>query len=75
MNPSDTDASITDPVTLQEKQELDVDLGADICRTGPASASSGNASNTIMFYSLAGSRPRPSMTLYMWGKHHPGSEV
>ena len=48
-----------DSVASQDKQQLDDDLDAYMCRTGNAYP------KTIMFYSMAGSRPKPSMTLYM----------
>jgi hypothetical protein len=54
---------------LQEQQKLDDDLSADMCRTDTGSSSSGNASKTIMFYSIGWSLPTPSMALHMWGEH------
>ena len=72
--PSDTDPYIIDAVALQATLKLDDDLSADMCRTDSGSSRSGNASKSIMFYSIGWSRPTPSMALNMWAKH-TGSEV
>ena len=72
--PSDTDPYLIDVVALQAMLKLDDELSADMCRTDSGSSRSGNASKSIMFYSIGWSRPTPSMALYMWGKH-TGSEV
>ena len=72
--PSDTDPYLIDVVALQAMLKLDDELSADMCRTDSGSSRSGNASKSIIFYSIGWSRPTPSMALHMWAKH-TGSEV